>query len=42
MKMLSENLPNDVESLKAMLLEQARLLGEKDHILGKKDSQLAQ
>ncbi|MGO3408940.1 transposase domain-containing protein, partial [Marinomonas sp.] len=40
MKILPEDLPNDVEALKALLLEQALLLGKKDSLLGKKDSLL--
>jgi transposase len=42
MKILPEDLPNDVEALKALLLEQALLLGKKDSLLSEKDSQLAQ
>jgi hypothetical protein len=42
MKILPEDLPNDIESLKAILLEQALLLGKKDSLLSEKDSQLAQ
>ncbi|WP_165942926.1 hypothetical protein [Marinomonas flavescens] len=30
MKMLPDDLPNDVDSLKALLLEQSLLLGKKD------------
>jgi len=42
MKTLPEDLPNDVEALKALLLEQAKLLGKKDSLLNEKDSQLAE
>jgi transposase len=37
MKILPEDLPNDVESLKAILLEQALLLGKKDSLLDEKE-----
>lgn len=37
MKILPENLPNDVEALKTLLLEQALLLGKKDSLLDEKD-----
>ncbi len=36
-KILPEDLPNDVESLKAILLEQALLLGKKDSLLDEKE-----
>ena len=42
MKILPEDLPNDVEALKALLLEQVVLLGKKDSLLSEKDSQLTQ
>jgi hypothetical protein len=42
MKMLPDDLPNDVESLKAFLLEQSLLLGEKESSLVKKDTQIAE
>lgn len=42
MKIFPDDLPNDVESLKALLLEQSRLLGEKDSALAVKDNQLAE
>jgi len=42
MNILPEDLPNDIEALKALLLEQALLLGKKDSLLSEKDSQLAQ
>ncbi|MBE0436477.1 MAG: IS66 family transposase, partial [Methylomicrobium sp.] len=37
MKILPENLPNDVEALKTLLLELALLLGKKDSLLDEKD-----
>ncbi|MGB3599794.1 MAG: IS66 family transposase, partial [Marinomonas sp.] len=42
MKILPDDLPNDVELLKALLLEQAVLLGEKETLLTQKDLQLVQ
>ncbi|WP_165942925.1 IS66 family transposase zinc-finger binding domain-containing protein, partial [Marinomonas flavescens] len=49
MKILPDNLPNDVESLKALLLEQSLLLGEKESslieqekALTEKDSKIAE
>lgn len=42
MKMLPDDLPNDIESLKALLLEQSLLLGEKESSLVKKDAQIAE
>ena len=42
MKIFPDDLPNDVESLKVLLLEQSRLLGEKDSALAVKDNQLAE
>lgn len=48
MKILPDDLPNDVESLKTILLERAVLLGEKEsslvereRVLMEKDSQIA-
>jgi transposase len=40
--MLPDDLPNDVESLKTLLLEQSLLLGEKESSLVKKDAQIAE
>jgi len=42
MKILPDDLPNDIDSLKALLLEQSLLLGEKDSALAVKDNQLAE
>ena len=49
MKILPDDLPNDVGSLKALLLEQSRLLGEKESslieqekALTEKDSKIAE
>lgn len=42
MRKLPDDLPNDVESLKAFLLEQSLLLGEKESSLVKKDTQIAE
>tara|TARA_B110000211_G_C14062793_1_gene546357 strand:+ start:517 stop:2094 length:1578 start_codon:yes stop_codon:yes gene_type:complete len=42
MKLLPEDLPNNVEALKALLFEQAQLLGQKNSLLDEKDAQLAQ
>ena len=42
MKILPDDLPNDIDSLKALLLEQSLLLGEKDAALAVKDNQLAE
>jgi len=42
MKIHSDHLPNDIESLKALLLEQSLLLGEKDSALAIKDDRLVE
>jgi len=42
MKILPGDLPNDIDSLKALLLEQSFLLGEKDSALTVKDNQFAE